>query len=366
MNYTIEEIITHFTFSGEFIHAEPFGCGHINDTFAIYFKHEFSRPVRYILQKINTGIFKDPDSLMKNIELTTNHIAKKIAIEGGDISREVMTLIRTIDGKTHYIDPHGNCFRAYLFVDDATAFQSIDNPLYFYKAGKAFGRFQQQLSDYDGAPLAETIPDFHNTAARFERFLEAVKDDCAGRAESVADEINFVMARREDASLLVDMLARGELPLRVTHNDTKLNNVLIDNESGHAVCVIDLDTVMPGLSLYDFGDSIRFGANTAAEDEKDLSKVSLSLELFEYFARGFLEEAGKALTPKEISLLPTGAKVMTLECGIRFLTDYLCGDTYFKTKYESHNLDRCRTQFKLVADMEAKMPDMEKIIADLI
>ena len=362
MKFDMETIVAQFTFSGDFIHAEPFGHGHINDTYAVYFKHEFSSPVRYILQRINTDIFKNPGRLMENIRLVTEHIAKKVS----NPEREVMTIVPTTDGKLYYTDPNGLCFRAYVFVDNSTSFQSIENPLYFYKSGQAFGRFQQQLSDYSGPALFETIPDFHNTKARFQAFLRAVEADSFGRAASVLPEIEFIKKREADASLLTDLLTAGELPLRITHNDTKLNNILIDNQTGEAVCVIDLDTVMPGLSLYDFGDSIRFGASTAAEDEKDLSKVSMSLSLFESFAKGFLEEAKNALTPKEIELLPFGSKIMTLECGMRFLTDYLSGDVYFKTHYEGQNLDRCRTQFTLVADMEEKMPQMTQIIADIV
>lgn len=363
MNY--KKIATKFQFNGEFVYGEPFGCGHINDTYALYFKREFKRPIRYILQRINSSIFKNADELMTNIANVTAHIAEKVKADGGDVDREVLHIIRTTDNQLYYTDESGREFRAYAFIDDATSLQTIENPEHFYKSARAFGKFQKQLSDFPADTLYETIPNFHNTVMRYEAFEEAVKQDLKGRAKEVQKEIDFVRARKSDAGLLVNLLQENKLPLRVTHNDTKLNNIMLDNQTGEGICVIDLDTVMPGLVHYDFGDSIRFGASTAAENETDLSKVSMSLELFELFAKGFLEECGDSLTDLEIETLPIGAKVMTFECGMRFLTDYLNGDTYFKIHREHHNLDRCRTQFKLVADMEEKADQMNAIIQKL-
>ena len=351
-----------FRFRGEFIYAEPFGEGHIHDTYAIYFKGRYIHPRRYILQRINTEVFKNPDALMDNIERVTAHLRKKIRQAGGNVCRETLTVVRTVEGGSMYADANGDCWRAYLFIDDSTTFQSIEEPECFFQSARAFGRFIRQLDDFPVDTLHETIPNFHHTESRFEALVKAVIQDKAGRAVGVEKEIDFAMRRKTDASVLTGLLSEGKLPLRVTHNDTKLNNVLIDNATGQSVCVVDLDTVMPGLSLYDFGDAIRFGASTAAEDEKDLTKVCFSPALFEAFTKGFLMETGEVLWPLEIDLLPFGAKIMTFECGIRFLTDYLNGDTYFKIHYSDHNLDRCRTQFKLVQEMEEKADQMMVIV----
>lgn len=356
------DLVKMFQFEGEFIYEEPFGCGHINDTYAVYYKMQFSSPHRYILQRINQDVFKFPDEIMQNISNITSHIRNKIIISGGDVKREVLTIIKTVDDKNFYIDEKGDFWRAYIFIDDATCYQIVEKPEHFYKSAKAFGKFQNQLSDFHADTLFEAIPNFHNTEKRFETFLEALAVDKMKRAHTVKAEIDFALARKEDAGVLVHLLRDDKLPLRVTHNDTKLNNVMIDNMTGEGICVIDLDTVMPGLSLYDFGDSIRFGANPAMEDEKDLSLVFMDLGLFELYTKGFLEEAGKSLTETEIEYLPFSAKIMTFECGLRFLTDYLSGDTYFKIHREGHNLDRCRTQFKLVSDMEEKMDQMKMIV----
>lgn len=354
-------IASHFAFEGRLIHAEPYGCGHINDTHCLWFDRGSFPPVRFILQKINTGIFRDVDGLMNNITLVTEHIRKKLASEGGDYDRGTLTVIPTVDGAPYYRAPDGSCYRAYKFVENTVSLQSVENPAQFGSLAAAFGHFQDQLSDFDASLLVETIPDFHNTVKRFENFAESVKADRAGRRVAAEREIAFAMEREGDAGVLVGMLAKGGLPLRVTHNDTKLNNVLFDAVTGEAVCVIDLDTVMPGLVHYDFGDSIRFGASTAAEDEKDLDRVSMSLELFEAYTRGFMASCGGKLTEAEIGYLPFSAKLMTFECGIRFLSDYLDGDTYFRIHYPEQNLDRCRTQLKLVADMEKKLPEMTDI-----
>lgn len=349
-----------FGLDGELVEAGPYGFGHINSTYCLTVKKD-GVSTRYILQRINNSIFKDVYGLMNNILLVTDHIRSKN--EGKrDYDRCSLTVIPTVDGKTCYDDGEGNFFRLYLFVEGTVALQAVENPEQLYTLGAAFGEFQNQLADFDASQLIETIPNFHNTADRYRLFEEAVANDLAGRAESVKEEIEFVRNRKDDTCRLINLLNEGKLPLRVTHNDTKLNNILFDAEDLRAVCVIDLDTVMPGLVHYDFGDSIRFGASTGAEDEKDLSKIEMSLELFEMYTKGFLSSCGSKLNSEEINQLPFSAKLLTFECGIRFLTDYLNGDTYFKIHRPEHNLDRCRTQFKLVYDMETKMDQMKAIV----
>lgn len=365
MSINFNEVVKNFQFEGTFIEATPYGSGHINDTFAAYFKKDNGENIRYILQRINHRIFKDVDGLMRNIDGVTKHLRGKIVAAGGDTERETLNLIPTVDGKVFYKSEVGDFWRAYVFIEKALTYNVVENVTHFYNAGRAFGKFQQLLSDFPAETLCETIADFHNTPKRYQAFLEALEKDVKGRAKDCKPEIDFVLERAKDTAVLVDLLNAGKLPLRVTHNDTKFNNVMIDDATGEGICVIDLDTVMPGLSLYDFGDSIRSGTNTGEEDDKDLSRVTMSVELFENFAKGFLETAGKALTPLEIELLPFSGKIMTLECGIRFLTDYLSGDVYFKVHREGHNLDRTRTQFKLVKDMEDKMDVLNKIIKDL-
>ena len=299
---------------------------------------------------------------MENIQGVTTFLRKKIIENGGDPDRETLNLRPAKDGKCYYLDADGDYWRSFGFIEGATCYDQVEKEEHFYQSAVAFGNFQCLLAEYPASALHETIAGFHDTASRFETFCQAVKDDVCGRAAGVKDEIRFVMEHQEIAHVFGDLQKAGKLPLRVTHNDTKLNNIMLDDQTGKAICVIDLDTVMPGLTMNDFGDSIRFGASTAAEDEKDLSKVSCSMELFELYAKGFLEGCAGSLTDLEVSLLPMGAKVMTYECGMRFLTDYLQGDTYFKIHRENHNLDRCRTQFKLVADMEEKWYIMEDII----
>lgn len=361
-NFNFEDIIKHFTFEGEFVEANAYGCGHINDTYAAYFKKADGQAHRYILQRVNHNVFKSPEKLMENIESVTRHLRNKIIDAGGNPERETLNLIPTIEGKSFYKSDEGNYWRGYVFIEDAQTYQVVENLNHFFNAGKAFGQFQKLLSDFPADKLHETIPNFHHTRKRFEAFVEAVDKDVMNRAKDVRTEIEFAEKRSCDTSVIIDLLEQGKLPLRVTHNDTKFNNIMIDDKTGEGICVIDLDTVMPGSSLYDFGDSIRFGANPAAEDEKDLSKVWMELDLFEQFTHGFLESAGQFLTPMELKYLPFGAKLMTFECGIRFLTDYLNGDVYFKVHRDGHNLDRTRTQFKLVADMEKKFDQMNMII----
>lgn len=355
------ELCRRFCFDGEAVEAQPYGCGHINDTYRVRCERDGVSTRRYILQRINGHVFRNIPALMENVVAVTAFLRDEVLRTGGDPDRECLTLVPTTDGAAWMDDGEGGCWRAFLFIERAVTFQTAEKPEHLYYAGSAFGHFQRLLAGFPSATLHETIPNFHNTASRYRDFEAAVAADPLGRAAGAAEEIAFVRARRDETGVLAGMLDSGELPLRVTHNDTKLNNVMLDGATGRPVAVIDLDTVMPGSSLYDFGDSIRFGANPAPEDEIDLSKVYCDLELYEQYTKGFLEECGDMLTPEEIRLLSFGSRMMTLECGMRFLTDHLQGDTYFKIHREGHNLDRCRTQFKLVADMEKKAGEMDAI-----
>lgn len=343
------------------IGCTPYGNGHINDTFLVSAQKPDGSGKRYILQAINTNVFKKPDEVMHNIEKVTSFLKSRIAD-----SRRVLSLVYTNDGAAYYTDSDGRCWRLYDFVEDSICLDLPETPEDFYQSAVAFGQFQYLLNDFPVEELYETIPHFHDTPDRYEKFIKAVEADVCGRAKNVADEIEFVKDRKDFCSVLLDAEKSGKLPLRVTHNDTKINNVMLDRETRTALCVIDLDSIMPGFSVTDFGDSIRFGASTAAEDEKDLSKVWMDIELFETYAKGFIKGCGGLLSKDEIELMPEGAKMMTIECGMRFLTDYLEGDTYFKSKYPEHNLDRCRTQFKLVADMEEKWDEMKEIVKKYI
>jgi len=361
MKHDLAEIVTHFALAGEFLNAAPYGSGHINDTYASRFRTR-SGVVRYIQQRINHNVFKQPELLMANIERVTNYARERIIAAGGDPDRETLTLLPTVNGRSFYRSPAGHFWRTYIFIEGALTYDQAQNVHQVYSAAKAFGQFQKLLSTLPGKRLNETIPNFHHTRGRFDNFIRALEADVNNRAASVKTEIDFVLAREAETSVLVDMIGRGELPERVTHNDTKINNVMIDDVTGEGICVIDLDTVMPGSALYDFGDSVRTGAAAAAEDELDLSKVGLSLDLFEHLAHGYLDAARDFLTPAEIDYMPFSARLMTLECGIRFLADYLDGDVYFKIRRERHNLDRARTQFAMVQDMERKSGQMSAIV----
>ncbi len=337
--------------------VENYGNGHINDTY-------LSTDSDYILQRINTNIFTNPENLMENIENVTAFLKDKIKENGGDAERETLTVIKTIDGKNFYECEDG-CFRLYKFVSDTITIEKAESALDLYRAGKGFGKFQAMLDDFDATKLHETIVDFHNTPKRVEALKQAIKDNKANRVDLVKDEIDFVLSREEMAKKVAGEIASGLIPLRVTHNDTKINNILFDAKTREAACVIDLDTVMPGSALYDFGDALRVGASNAAEDETNLDLVSFNEEYFAYFAKGFLEETASLLTQREIELLAFSAKLLTFECGVRFLTDYLNGDTYFKIHREHHNLDRARNQFKLVWDIEQKEEMLNKIVEDI-
>lgn len=354
MNEPYASVLSQFALDGAAVSCERYGCGHINETYLVV----TASGRRYILQKINHRVFRDVAGLMENIAAVTDYLRAQT-----DDARAVMRLVRTARGAA-YLEHAGGFWRVYDFVENSICLQQAETPEDFYQSAVAFGGFQQQLKNFPAATLHETIPNFHNTVDRYRIFQEAVAADRAGRVRDVQAEIDFALARDEEAGMLVRLLAGGELPLRVTHNDTKLNNVMLDETTRKALCVIDLDTVMPGLSLYDYGDSIRFGAASAAEDEQALSRVEMRLDLFETYTKGFLG-ACPGLTALERELLPMGAKLMTLECGVRFLTDYLDGDHYFAVHRPGQNLDRCRTQFKLVADMEQKWKQMHKIVQEV-
>ena len=358
----IAAVAENFCYEGTLMSAQVFGNGHINETYLLTYEIGKMGIMKVILQKMNKNVFPKPEELMENIVGVTNFLKKKIVAAGGNPYRETLTVIPTVDGKSYYKDSQGEYWRSFVYITDTVSYDLPENEAIFYQCAYALGNFQKMLADYPAETLHEPIVNFHNTKARFATFKKAVEEDVMGRADSVREEIAFVMEREADANYFTDMQEKGELPLRVTHNDTKLNNVMVDNITGKGICVIDLDTVMPGLAMNDFGDSIRTGASTGAEDEKDLNKVNCDMQLFDVFAKGFIEGCGGGLTAKEIELLPMGAKIMTYECGMRFLTDYLQGDVYFRIHRPEHNLDRCRTQFKLVADMEAKWQIMQDIV----
>ena len=350
------EIAARFAVNGRVAYCERYGNGHINETYLV----ETDGGARYILQKINDTVFQNVPALMENVSAVTRYLRART-----DDPRRAMHLVQTTEGADYLRDEAGGWWRMYDFIENSICLQAAETDEDFYQSAVAFGEFQRELSEFPAHTLHETIAKFHDTRNRYVQFREALNADPLGRAASVQTEIEFALAREKNAGELMRLLEEGELPLRVTHNDTKLNNVLLDRETRKPLCVIDLVTVMPGLAAFDFCDSIRFGASTAAEDETDLGKVEMSLELFETYARGFLEACGSALSPLEKATLPLGAKLMTLECGVRFLTDYLSGDTYFRIHRPNHNIDRCRTQFKLVSDMEKKQNEMRAVIEKL-
>ena len=362
-DFDIKKIIGHFAIDGAFVSAEPYGNGHINDTFAVSFTNGRIMPPyaaaltdapfkRALMQRINQNVFKEPGKLMENVDKVTRFLKDKIVLKGGDYLRETLNLIPTRDGGCFYLDQGGNYWRVYLFIENCDSYEIVKSGGQMYKAGRAFGNFQKLLSDFPAHLLHESIPNFHHTPKRYETFLDALKQDKCGRAKDVEKETAFIKNRKDDCRRVQDLIDAGDLPLRVTHNDTKINNVMFDSDTKQPVCVVDLDTIMPGSMLFDFGDSVRFGANPAAEDERDLSKVYFKSDYYDEFRRGFTAELGDSMTELENRLLPMGAKLMTLENGIRFLTDHLNGDVYFKIHRPYQNLDRARTQFKLVEGME--------------
>ena len=349
-----------FDFGAPIEGAARFGQGHVNDTFVVTTRSADRR--RFVLQRVSPVAFKRPDQLMENVVGVTEYLSRELEKTGGDRERGTLHFLHTRDGGYYYTDRGGGAWRGYPFVERTVCYETAETPELFAASGRAFGRFQRLLRDYPAQTLYDTIPRFHDTEDRLAKLKAALAADPLGRAAGCGEETSFVLAREGDCSVALRALRAGELPLRVTHNDTKLNNVLMDEETGEGICIVDLDTVMPGLSINDFGDSIRFGANHCAEDERDLSKVNLDLHLFEIYTQAFLEGAGGTLTEREIAYLPWGAKLMTLECGIRFLTDHIEGDVYFHIDRAGQNLDRCRTQFKLVSDMEAHWGEMAEIV----
>ncbi len=353
-----------FHLHGRFAEGAPYGSGHINDTFAITMD-QAGRPVRYILQRINARIFKNVPALMENIQRVTDHAARAAAGRGSGDSRTALTLVPARDGAPWHRDAQGGCWRCYLFIEQARTYDVVESPRHAYEAARAFGAFQHLLVDLPGARLHETIQGFHDTRSRLANFQRAVAADCAGRVHEVQAEIDFALSRAPLAGVLLDLLARGEVPERVTHNDTKFNNVMLDERTGSAVCVIDLDTVMPGLALYDFGDMVRSATNAAAEDERDVAKVAMRMDIFEGLVNGYLSSAGAFLNEAERAHLVFSGKLITYEIGLRFLTDHLEGDVYFNTKRPGHNLDRARTQFALVRSIEQQEAAMQQLVAQV-
>ena len=356
MNFDLNDILSNFSVNST---IRTYGNGHINDTYC-------TEKPRHILQRINTNVFKKPDELMQNIENVTEFLKKKIIDNYGDPERETMTIIKTADGKNYYEADKDNVFRLYKFISGTKTIENGATQKDMFNAGKGFGKFTKMLDDFPIDTLFETIKDFHNTPKRVEVLKEAIEKDIAGRRRYVEKEIDFAIENSKFASKVTEGLASGEIPLRVTHNDTKINNILFDEQNGEALCVIDLDTVMPGSMLYDFGDALRIGASTAAEDEADLSKVHFDETIFKAFAKGYIGEVKDVMTKREAELFAFSVKLMTYECGIRFLTDYLNGDTYFKIHRENHNLDRARNQFKLVEEIAKKEDILRGIVKDLV
>ncbi len=361
----LQEISRKFQIYGQILHAEACKIGHINETYTATYD-QGGILVRYIHQKINQTVFKDPAAVMDNLVRVTTHIWNKLLAQNArELTRKALTVVPTSDGQPFYRDGDGECWRTFVFVEKVQSFESVQSVSQAHEAGKAFGTFQSLLSDLQGKRLHETIPNFHNTRLRFAALQQAILEDRCNRARSAEKEIAFALKQEPWIGTLLDAHARGEIPERITHNDTKFNNVMLDWETGHAMCVVDLDTVMPGLVLYDFGDMIRTTTSPTLEDEKDLSKVEMQMPMFEALAHGYLSAAGVFLTPAEKSLLAFSGKLIAFTIGIRFLTDYLVGDTYFRVHRSGHNLDRCRTQFKLVDSIAHQEEAMQKFVNGL-
>ena len=359
--YDLSEVGRLFQLPGHYQEGGPYGSGHINDTFVAVYEQAGAR-TRYLHQRINHRIFRDVPALMDNIQRTTAHVRERLRRAGETDPRSALTLFPAADGLPYARDEEGAYWRTYAFIEGARTYDVIETERQAFEAARAFGRFQDLLSDLPGPRLHETIPDFHHTPRRFARFEEVLAADPHGRAAACAREIDLALGCKAEAGRLLDLCAQGGMPERITHNDTKLNNVMLDDQSGAGLCVIDLDTVMPGLSLYDFGDMVRTATNAGAEDERDLSKVTCRMPMFEALVQGYLRTARAFLTPTEVEQLSFAGRLLTLECGVRFLTDHLQGDTYFKIHRAGHNLDRCRTQFKLVADQRALEPAMQRVV----
>jgi len=353
-------VVGAFQIEGEFVSAAPYGSGHINDSYCVVFRGPRG-VVRSLLQRINRRVFKNRLALMENIQRVTGHLAAQVAGEA-DAERRVLRLIPTRDGMSWHVDACGDMWRAYQFIEGARTYDAVRSTEQAFQAASAFGRFQKLLVDLPAPRLHDTIPDFHNTPKRYAALEKAIAVDAVERAILVKEEIAFVRARAS----MTGVLQEAGLPERITHNDTKFNNVMLDDISGEAVCVIDLDTVMPGLVLHDFGDMVRTTTSPVEEDETDLSKVTMQFDMFEALLSGYLSTAGGFLTNSEKQHLVLASKVIALEQGIRFLTDYLGGDTYYKVHREGHNLDRCRTQLRLMESIEKQEPEMERLLRAMI
>ncbi len=354
----MEEILKNFDVEGEVESIVPFGEGHINATYKVTFK---GTDKEYILQQLNTDIFKNYEGVIDNINNVTAYLKDIIVENGGDPNRETMTLIPTKTGKYYYMTEDNKCYRLYIFISDSICYQSAETTEQFASSGEAFGKFMRDLDKFDVNKLVDILPNFHNTVVRYQNFVNAINNDVKDRLKTVPVEVEFFKSRENFYSTITSMLESGEIPTRVTHNDTKLNNILFDAKTGNALCIIDLDTIMAGSLLYDFGDSVRFGCSTAREDEKDTSKIHFDINLYESYVEGFLKGIGNKITDKELENLHNGAIMMTLECGMRFLTDYLEGDTYFKTAYSDHNLVRAHSQMILAYEMEQQKDAMINI-----
>lgn len=361
--HDIQSIGRHFRIHGDFLEAAPYGSGHINDTYAAVYSQAGTR-VRYIVQRVNTHVFKEPEKLMDNIRRVTEHLGGAYARDPRG-SQRTLTLLLTRDGASCHRDDAGNVWRVYLFIEGACTCDVVESTAQAFQVACAFGLFQKQLVDLPGPRLHETICDFHYTPARFAALEKAIAADSHNRARLAKAEIEWVLRHRELAGVLAGLLERGMIPERITHNDTKLNNVMLDAATGEGLCVIDLDTVMPGLALYDFGDMVRTSTSPAEEDERDLSKVTMQMPMFEALVRGYLSTAGEFLTPVERDHLVLSGKLITFEIGIRFLADFLAGDTYFKVHRAGHNLDRCRTQFALVESIETQEDQLQRLVSGL-
>lgn len=361
----LQPIIDNFQVQGEVVSCSPMGNGNINDTFLIHTENEGKR-YSYTLQSINTYVFTDPDALMDNISLVTDYLKRKIIKDGGDPTRETLSIVKTKSNSNFYVDSSKKVWRIYNFINNSVTYDTIDNPIILENAAKAYGRFQKHLSDFPVELIKITLPDFHNTKITFKKFIDAVNSDPKGRTANCADEIAYIKEHENYFNLLMDMLERGEIRQRVVHNDTKFNNILIDEQTGEGLCAIDLDTVMLGLCANDFGDAVRYAANTASEDETDLSKVSLNLALFESFCRGFLPEIKDNIDRAELENMHNAVMVITLELATRFLTDYINGDVYFKTRHPAHNYERACCQLKLARDIEQKLDKMYDIVKKYI
>ncbi|MCF7668448.1 MAG: aminoglycoside phosphotransferase family protein [Verrucomicrobia bacterium] len=361
----IRDISRHFDIYGEILHAEPCKIGHINETYSATYS-QGGAVIRYVHQKINQSVFKDPPAVMDNILRVTRHLRAKLTNSTfNDITRRTLTVIPAIDGNPYFQDDENDYWRTYIFLEGVQTFEAVQSPKQAFQAGKAFGEFQQMLSDLPGKRLNETIPDFHNSRKRFNTFAKAVQNDKCNRARYAKKEIDFALANEPLVDVLLDAHKKGKIPERITHNDTKFNNVMLDMESGRQMCVIDLDTVMPGLIHYDFGDMVRTTTSPTVEDEIDLSKVHMDMKMFEALARGYTEAANGFITKQEKALLAFAGKLITFTIGLRFLADYLNGDIYFRVHRPGHNLDRCRTQFKLVESIARQEDKMRKFIDSL-